>query len=665
MNALRLGSNYWSVMESSESQLIAKQTCSFQKTLAGAFASALGICLGLIPCSTFATAQSIEQSDSPIQISGVYPHLNMRNDENECGTGAIVPWQGDLWAVTYAPHAPSGSSDKLYQITADLEQKIFSGSVGGTPANRMIHRESNQLLIGPYLIDQQKRIRTIPSTKMFGRLTGTTRHLFEPESMVYYATMEEGLYSVDVRTLDVECLIRDGNGNAPKIGVTSKLPGYHGKGLYTGQHRVVYSNNGEKGGDAKKDPTVASGALAQWSGQGDWNLVRRNQFTEVTGPGGIYGNEDADSDPVWAMGWDERSVILAMLQNQKWHYYRLPKGSHSYDGAHGWNTEWPRIREIGNADQNKLLATMHGTFWRFPKSFSLENSAGIAPRSNYLKVIGDFCRWNDRIVLGCDDSARAEFLNTRAFKAEHSAAKQSNSNLWFVESSTLDNLCPAIGRGSVWLREDVKANSASDPFLFSGFDHRQLHLTHHSPDPIEFTLEVDRNGLNDWQVLKELTVPASSSVSYLFPDEEIGTWIRLKPRTNAESVTANFQYRNHDRRPSTNDSMFGGIATSKQPAERYGLMRSLSYDKLGIVASEDQNGLTKKYYELNQAMNLVPVENQSAAENLQSAVQQPSKAYSIDAASVIIEEAGMRFRLPKNVDYACRNEFQWHIRRIF
>ena len=55
--------------------------------------------------------------------------------------------------------------------------------------------------------------------------------------------------------------------------------------------------------------------------------------------------------------------------------------------------------------------TMHGLFWRFPKLFTADNSAGIRPRSSYLKVIGDFARWNDELVFGCDDSAQKEFLN--------------------------------------------------------------------------------------------------------------------------------------------------------------------------------------------------------------------------------------------------------------
>ena len=75
-------------------------------------------------------------------ISGIYPHLAFYNDEGECGTGAVVPWNGSLWAVTYGPHMAFGSSDKLYEITPDKKLIVRSESIGGTHANRMIHRES-------------------------------------------------------------------------------------------------------------------------------------------------------------------------------------------------------------------------------------------------------------------------------------------------------------------------------------------------------------------------------------------------------------------------------------------------------------------------------------------------------------------------------------------
>jgi len=33
-------------------------------------------------------------------FSGIYPHLAFFNEENECGTGAVVLWADRLWDVT-------------------------------------------------------------------------------------------------------------------------------------------------------------------------------------------------------------------------------------------------------------------------------------------------------------------------------------------------------------------------------------------------------------------------------------------------------------------------------------------------------------------------------------------------------------------------------------
>ena len=97
----------------------------------------------------------------PRSVSGIYPHLAMFSDSGECGTGAVVLWAGRLWVVTYSPHEPLGSPDQLYEITPDLRRVARPESIGGTPANRMIHRESGQLFIGPYAIDAQRRVYRI------------------------------------------------------------------------------------------------------------------------------------------------------------------------------------------------------------------------------------------------------------------------------------------------------------------------------------------------------------------------------------------------------------------------------------------------------------------------------------------------------------------------
>ena len=612
------------------------------------------VCAILLSCSACALPRVDAQDDQHFNLAGIYPHLAMYNSQGECGTGAVVPFADRLWVITYSPHYPMGSDDKLYEITPGLEQIIRPESVGGTPANRMIHRASNQLNIGPYFIDEDRNVRVIAPNIMPGRMTGTARHLTDPDNKLYIATMEEGLYEVDVHSLEVTCWINDANGNRGAAtfpdALNSQLPGYHGKGLYAGQGILFYSNNGEHGGAAMRDPTTESGALAQWGGPGeDWQLIRREQFTEITGPGGIYGapNGEEDTAPVWAMGWDHRSILLNLLDAGDWHTYRLPKASFSYDGAHGWNTEWPRIRAIGTGDD--FLATMHGTFWHFPRTFSLNDSAGIAPRSNYLKVIGDFARWGDFIVMGCDDSAQKEFLNTRPFKSEHGAPLVSNSNLWFVEPEQLDTFGPALGSGGVWLSEDVAANQTSDPYLFAGYDHRMLHLGHDADHVVTFTVEIDRQGNNQWQTLREITVPAHGYVAHVFSEDEQGQWVRLTADRNASDATAWFSYADADARSTQPATIFEGLATADSTHILGGVMRGLGNDRrtLGLIAQNSDNN-DRPLFEINAALGFATSDDADTRGHVWQAGAPDPQAIPIrlDGNSILVEEDGQRWRLP-------------------
>ena len=129
-----------------------------------------------------------------IHISGIYPHLttygiysqnggHYKEGHDECGIGAIVPWAGKLWMVNYAPHMPKGSEHKLFSVDPDLSKPmtVHPESVGGTPAGRMIHKESNQLLIAHYLIDAKGNVRTISPNEMPIRVTAIARHLYRSD----------------------------------------------------------------------------------------------------------------------------------------------------------------------------------------------------------------------------------------------------------------------------------------------------------------------------------------------------------------------------------------------------------------------------------------------------------------------------------------------------
>ena len=592
----------------------------------------------------------------PVEISGIYPHLAMYNWEGECGTGAVVPWADRLWVITYGPHLPYGSTDKLYEITPQLERTVRPESVGGTPANRMIHRESQQLFIGPYVIDAKGGVRVIPPKLMPGRLTATARHLSDPAGKIFTATMEEGLYEVDVKTLEVTGLIKDGN--KPKPGQTeeahpatveSDLPGYHGKGLYSGQGRLIYANNGERSKEAQIDPTIPSGALGEWRKPGDnWQLVRRNQFTEVTGPGGIMGNEKPETDPVWTIGWDVRSLILMLLDHGQWQSFRLPKASYCYDGAHGWNTEWPRIRDIGEPD---LLMTMHGTFWKFPRTFSAQNSGGIAARSTYLKVIGDFARWQDRIVFGCDDTARTEFLNTSKLKGAMAGPEQSQSNLWFVKPEQLDHLGPATGHGSVWLIDDVKGGTASDPFLFAGYPRRELTLSHGTDAEVAFKVETNA-GDGVWKELRTLKVAPKGVVYVSFEPQDTGAWVRLTPDRDAVQVTADFYLSAPDSRPREASPILAGAASEDAQNYSGGVIRAGGEKPghLSFAATTVRDGKVtdEGYYELDPTLKLRLVKSEEKLAALKTKMAVPKDVIVSDAASVLVVDArGRRWRLPK------------------
>lgn len=529
-----------------------------------------------------------EQIDQHIKISGIYPHLAYYNEEGECGTGAVVPWADKLWVVTYGPHFPFGSSDKLYEINPDLSTITHDESIGGTPANRMIHKESEQLFIGPYAVDKAGEVRTISYETMPGRHTGNARHLTDPANKIYYGTMEEGFYEVNVHSLETNTLYVDGNVTRKEGEMAQEaelLKGAHGKGLYSGQGVLVYSNNGETGQEALKDFSIEAGALYEWDGA-DWHLVRRNQFVEVTGPGGIYGNPNPATDPIWATGWDHKSLILGVRDaSEGWEFFRLPKASHSYDGAHGWNTEWPRIRDVGTEQQPDYLMTMHGMFWKFPETFQQGQTAGIRPRSAYLKVIGDFTRWQDGLVFGCDDSAQREFLNKRSAKGNIEGPGQSNSNLWFTAMDMPDKLGPATANGALWLQEQVNAHEPSEPMLFSGWQEKNIWLQNEENGTATFTLEVDKAGNGNWERLQEVPLKGSESAWLSFDEQQSGEWIRVKTDA-ATKATVHLSFANPEKRSAYQENIFQGIHSIQEDEFTGGLLYGLGDNrrKLGVAA---------------------------------------------------------------------------------
>ena len=596
------------------------------------------------------------------KISGVYPHLTTYSHGrlkgnyalgDECGIGAMAVWQDNLYMINYAAHKPKGSEHNLYIVDKDKKMTIFEGSIGGTPAARMIHKESNQLFIGPYVIDAKGTIRVIPIKDMEGRLTAIARHLKDPENKVYYYDMEGMLYEVDVHNLRVTKLYHN------------PLPGWHGKGGYTSQGKLILANNGEHQNEQTKDWQVdktnmigkeKNGILAEFDGD-KFKVIERNQFTDVTTKNGINAIPNEQS-PLWSMGWDKRSLKLKVMENNEWTTFLLPKATYNNDPSHGWFTEWPRIREIGKGE---MMMDMHGMFFNFPSTFSKSNTAGIAPIGSHLRYIPDFLNWNNEIVLATDETSIQG----------NPLAGQPQSNLWFGKKEALSNWGPATGYGAIWLADDVVANQPSLPFLVSGFDNRLLHLHNSSEKSVKITIQIDEKGTNQWTDLKTIQLDQNAYNYYLFDATLKTEWVRLISDTST-NLTATFHLTDSSPNESKSETLFEAIATidSDEPVSHAKLFSNKTNFNLSVFGGKIENKTFKREsdYEFasfefefkkglkdSTALEAVKTENIWKELNFENKEVQDNSDSKItnkeiwteDEASVILHAKNYNLRLPK------------------
>ncbi len=459
-------------------------------------------------------------------VSGVMPHLALKADlgppRSECGVGALVAWADRLWVMSYVSSgAGSGSGTGLYEIDDEFRMVRRAESRVGTYANRFAHYPSNQLIIGPHVIDAERKVRTVEQLVDI-RLCATMAHLEEPEKKVYMLGMEGLLFEMDVSTLAVRQLFD----LTKELGICPHWDGHSGgsavhfKAGYTGFGRVVVANNSYDEPDFR-GPEEA-GRLAEWDGE-QWRVIEDKAFVEVTGRGGWWKE-------MFATGWDRASAILMVYtaDNDQWTRYRLPKASQTYD--HAWSTEWPRIRET---EHERYLMDCHGMFYEFSPYVYGGRMRGVQPISKHLWVLGDFCTWRGMLVLGADNASASGGANVLAGEPQ--------SGLWFGKTDDLWKFGKPSGWGGVWWDDAVKAGEPSDPYLMTGFDKKVLHLAHDSEGTVAFTVEVDFLGNGAWREYATLKVPARGYLHHEFPNGFSAHWVRVRVDRDC-TATAYFVY---------------------------------------------------------------------------------------------------------------------------
>ncbi len=440
-----------------------------------------------------------------LNVSGIFPHLALAAElgppRTECGVGALMPWAGKLWVITYVSHkSASGAGTGLYEIDPGLNISQHPASRVGTYTNRFVHWESNQLIIGPHVIDADRNVRTVEELTEV-RICSTIKHLTDPENMVYILGMEGEFYELNVHTLETRFLFD----LVEELGVPDHEYA-HFKAGYSNYGRVVVVNNSYD----ERDFTgaEAAGRLAEWDGK-TWAILERSPFIEVNGRGSFAGT-------MFAMGWDKISALLYVYTdaNKSWTRYRLPKASHTFD--HMWQTEWPRIREV---EHERFLMDCHGMFYELSTWAYGGRVWGVRPISTHLWVMGDFCSYRGMLVLGSDNASAHG-------NANHLTAEPM-SGLWFGKTDDLWQFGKPAGWGGVWWDTPVKAGEPSDPYLMTGFDQKVLHLTHESDQTVNFTVEVDFLGTGAWKPYATFSVGAHGYEHHEFPPGFSAHWVRV------------------------------------------------------------------------------------------------------------------------------------------
>jgi hypothetical protein len=442
-----------------------------------------------------------------MQVSGVFPGLAQTADlgppRSECGVGCLMPWAGKLYVLNYVSHRRgTGTGTGLRVIDADFSMLRHPAGVDGTYANRMVHHQSNQMIIGPHVVDAIHNVRTVAELVDI-RVCGTSPHLFEPKRLVYVLGMEGELFELDVNTLECRKIA-----DLQKHLQTEGEGMVHFKDCFTHSGRLIVCSNEYMDADFAR--RRAQGRLAEWDGKGEWQVLDRNPYV---GLGAIL----TFGGTTFAIGWDQASALLNVhtASDNRWTRYRLPKASHCFD--HKWQTEWPRVRSV---EHERLLLDCHGMFYELSPHAYGGRVWGIRPISTHLWVVPDFCSWKGMLVLGSD--------NASADAGGNLTTAEPQSGIWMGKTDDLWSFGKPKGWGGPWWEEPVRAGVASDPFLMTGFENKCLHLSHTGGGEVGFDVELDFQG--DGKFHRYATLTTRDYTCHAFPTGLSAHWLRLVPR---------------------------------------------------------------------------------------------------------------------------------------
>jgi hypothetical protein len=156
----------------------------------------------------------------------------------------------------------------------------------------------------------------------------------------------------------------------------------------------------------------------------------------------------------------------------------------------------------------------------------------MKPVSRHNKQISDYCSWRGLLVLAG--------VRPDAPEDGQVFSDGNGTGLWFGQVDDAWKFGKPSGLGGPWKNTPVQAEVASDPYLMTGFDQKSLRLSHDAGQAVQMNIEV-AIAPGEWQVYRQVEVPAGESLLHEFPADFHAYWVRLRA-AQACQATAMFTY---------------------------------------------------------------------------------------------------------------------------
>jgi hypothetical protein len=222
---------------------------------------------------------------------------------------------------------------------------------------------------------------------------------------------------------------------------------------------------------------------------------------------------------------DRASVVYTDEQGR----WRLPRADGEVDPT-GPLGQGRVCREVAT---ERDLFNAYGTFYELPA----ENAGGFAkirPITTHHRQIHDFASFRGLLVMsGIADAASAGGHVVRS--------EDGRCALWVGAVDDLWQFGKVRGVGGPWQDTAVEANAASDPYLMTGYDRKQLTLSHEASRTVGFRVEIDISGDGLWVPYRTFNIKAGQRLAHRFPDAFSAYWVRVVSDASCVA-TAQFTY---------------------------------------------------------------------------------------------------------------------------